>query len=171
MKQTIAFTLNGEAVSCDVDVRQSLIEVLRDEFEMTGVKEGCSVGECGACTVIIDGQTMESCLYMAVWANGKNVTTIEGVAAEDGQLDNVQQAFVDAGAVQCGYCTPGMILSTEQLLADNPNPTRDEIRRGISGNMCRCTGYQKIVDAVELAAKNGGVKTDNRNKIPFHVEA
>lgn len=170
MKQTITFTLNGEAVSCDVDIRQSLLDVLRDEFEMTGVKEGCSVGECGACTVLIDGQTMESCLYLAVWANHKNITTIEGIATADGQLDPVQQAFIDAGAVQCGYCTPGMILASEQLLANNPTPTRAEIRRGISGNMCRCTGYQKIVDAVALAAKNGGATAAKRNDIPFTLE-
>ncbi len=158
--QTIRFTLNDEAVFCTIDIRKSLLEVLREVFGLMGTKEGCGVGECGACSVIIDGRTIDSCLYLATWADGKTVTTIEGVTAPDGTLSDIQEEYIDAGAVQCGFCIPGMIVSSKQLLNDIPNPTREEIRRGLSGNMCRCTGYQKIVDAVENTAKRRQNNTD-----------
>lgn len=170
MKQLVNFTLNGEAVSCEVDVRKSLLEMLREDFGMTGVKEGCGVGECGACSVIIDGQTVDSCIYLAVWIDGKQATTIEGITHEDGTLDPIQESFIDAGAVQCGFCIPGMILSSKQLLAHNADPTRREIRRELSGNMCRCTGYQKIVDAVQMAAKRLDTDPSERAAIPFTIE-
>lgn len=150
--QTITFTLNNEPVTCTVDVRKSLLEVLREEFGLMGTKEGCGVGECGACTVMIDDHTVDSCLYLAVWTQDHNVTTIEGITNPDGTLSDIQEEYVDAGAVQCGFCIPGMIISSKSLLDEIPNPTREEIRRGLSGNMCRCTGYQKIVDAVENTA-------------------
>ncbi|MFD1672674.1 xanthine dehydrogenase subunit XdhC [Agrilactobacillus yilanensis] len=158
MEKVIHFTLNDEPVSCRVDVRKSLLEMLRTDFGLTGTKEGCGVGECGACTVGVDKETVDSCIYLAVWVDGKVVTTIEGVTNPDGTLSDVQDAFVKAGAVQCGFCIPGMVVSSEQFLEDNPDPSREEIRRALSGNMCRCTGYQKIVDAVEIAAEGRKVK-------------
>lgn len=161
MKQEINFKLNGEAVSCEVDVRKSLLEMVREDFGLTGTKEGCGVGECGACATIVDGRTVDSCIYLAVWVDGKDVTTVEGIQNQDGSLSTLQKEFVDSGAVQCGFCIPGMIMSGTQFLKDNPTPTRQEIRRAMSGNMCRCTGYQKIIDAVENAAhdlqKDNGV--------------
>lgn len=152
MQQEVHFTLNDEVVTCVVDVRKSLLEMLREDFSLIGPKEGCDVGECGACSVLIDGQAIDSCIYLAVWVDGKTVTTIEGITNPDGSLADVQQAFIDAGAVQCGFCIPGMIISSSQFLKENPQPTRTEVRRALSGNMCRCTGYQKIIAAVELAA-------------------
>lgn len=152
MQQEVQFTLNGEAVTCIVDVRKSLLEMLREDFALIGPKEGCDVGECGACSVLINGQAIDSCIYLAAWVDGKTVTTIEGITNADGSLADIQQAFVDAGAVQCGFCIPGMIISSQQFLKENPHPSRTEVRRALSGNMCRCTGYQKIIEAVELAA-------------------
>lgn len=149
LKQEIQFYLNGEQVTCTVDPRMSLLEMLRTCFELTGVKEGCGVGECGACTVIVDQQIIDSCIYLAVWVDGKTVKTIEGVTMPDGSLSDLQEEYVKAGAVQCGFCIPGMVLASEQLIEDHPHPTRSEIRRGLSGNMCRCTGYQKMLTAVE----------------------
>lgn len=135
-----------------VDVRESLLDMLRNRLHLTGTKQGCGVGECGACAVLIDGQTLDSCIYMAVWADGKDIVTIEGLTGSDGSLTDLQQNFVDKGAVQCGFCTPGFVVSATALLDKNPNPSKDEIRRGLSGNLCRCTGYQKILDAVESTA-------------------
>ncbi|HLQ41186.1 MAG TPA: xanthine dehydrogenase subunit XdhC [Tetragenococcus sp.] len=149
MNKEIHFYLNNEETTYTVDVRKSLLEMLRDDFALTGTKEGCSVGECGACTVLVDGQTVDSCIYLAVWADGKSITTIEGISKDDGSLSDLQEDYIDAGAVQCGFCIPGMILSSQELLDENDKPSRKEIRRALSGNMCRCTGYQKIIDAVE----------------------
>lgn len=153
MTKEITFTLNGERVTAQVDLRKNLLELLREDFGLTGSKEGCGVGECGACTVIIDGKTVDSCIYLAVWVDGKEVTTIEGITHADGSLTDVQQSYVDVGAVQCGFCTPGLVVSSTQFLEDHPDPTREEIRVGLSGNLCRCTGYQKVIDAVEQTAK------------------
>ncbi len=158
MKKNINFSLNGEQISVEVDIRISLLELLRDELYFTGAKEGCSVGECGACTVIIDGVLVDSCIYLAVWVDGKSITTIEGITNDDGTLTDIQESYVEVGAVQCGFCTPGLIMASTQLLEDNPNPTKEEIRRGLSGNMCRCTGYKKIIDAVEKTAKERNTK-------------
>ena len=148
----VTFTLNSNAVSVDIAPSDLLAQVLRDRLGMIGVKIGCGEGECGACTVLVDGKAVLSCIYPAIKVAGCTVTTIEGLRQDD-QLDTIQQAFVDCFASQCGYCTPGMILAAKALLDENSSPTRDEIMLGISGNICRCTGYYQIVDAIELAAQ------------------
>jgi len=152
MKKEITFTLNGEAVNVEVDVRWTLLYLLREVLEMTGTKEGCGYGECGACTVIIDGQAINSCLYPVMEAEGKTITTIEGLASKDGQLHPLQTAFINDGAVQCGFCTPGMIMSAKALLDAKDKPTEEEIKDAVAGNLCRCTGYVKIIDAIKTVA-------------------
>jgi carbon-monoxide dehydrogenase small subunit len=147
MKYPVELTVNGTPFELYVSPQRTLAEVLREDLDFLGVKQGCGEGECGACTVLLDDVTVSSCLVLAVEASGCEVTTIEGVADENG-LHPLQQAFVEHGAVQCGFCTPGMILSAKALLDEKPDPSEYEIRRAISGNLCRCTGYQKIVDAV-----------------------
>ena len=139
--------VNGEKVSRGIPDDMSLLTFLREELGLTGTKQGCGSGDCGACTVIVDGKSVDSCIYPAVLADGRDILTIEGLE-KNGELDRIQKAFVEHAAVQCGFCTPGMIMSAYALLQDNPNPTEDEVRRAISGNICRCTGYQQIVDAV-----------------------
>ncbi len=146
-KQLLSMSVNNETIEVAVEASASLLEVLRNELGYAGVKEGCSEGACGACTVLMDGQPVRSCLTLALEADGTSITTIEGLAS-GGQLHPMQQAFVDRGAVQCGFCTPGMILSAQALLDHNPNPTDDEIKNALAGNFCRCTGYTKILDAV-----------------------
>jgi len=153
VKQLITLTVNGTAHEVAVEPRQSLLQVLREVLHLTGTKEGCSEGECGACTVFLDGQTVDSCLVFGVEAHGRDIITIEGLARGE-QLHPVQSAFADYGAVQCGFCTPGMILAAKALLDSNPHPTEAEIRRGISGNLCRCTGYVKIVEAIKAAVQS-----------------
>src|SRR6059036_2047111 len=148
----MTLTVNGTPYEVAVEPRQSLLQLLREELHLTGTKEGCSEGECGACTVLLDGKTVDSCLIFALEAQGREVTTIEGLAQGD-QLHPVQKAFAEYGAVQCGFCTPGMILSAKALLDSNPHPTEAEIRQSISGNLCRCTGYVKIVEAIQAAAR------------------
>ncbi len=149
-KSRINFILNDQKVSAVVAADQLLVDFLREELNLTGTKKGCNVGECGACTVIIDGHTVNSCLVLAATIDGSEITTVEGVGK--GEISALQQAFLDYGAVQCGFCTPGMLLSAKALLDKNPHPTREEIKTAISGNLCRCTGYKKIVDSVEAAA-------------------
>ena len=151
MYTEIRFTLNGEQKLYQGDPLRRLLDVLREDYGLTGSKEGCGEGECGACTVIYNGEPVTSCCILAGQADGADIITLEGVS-KDGQPDVVQQAFMDAGAVQCGFCIPGMILTAEAFLKKNPNPTRDEVKLAISGNLCRCTGYAKINDAVLLAA-------------------
>ena len=153
----IHFNLNGQDVSVMADPNKRLVDFLREDMGLTSVKEGCGEGECGACTVIYNGNAVTSCLMLAGQVDGGSVVTLEGVTKEDGSLDVIQQAFVDAGAVQCGYCTPGMVLSAKALLDKNPQATKAEIQAAMSGNLCRCTGYTKIVKAVEMArdAKGG----------------
>ena len=146
----INLKINDKEYNLDIKEELRLLDLLREELKLTGVKEGCGEGECGACTVIMDGETVNSCMVMAFQADGSEILTIEGLGNED-NLHPIQKAFIEVGAVQCGYCTPGMILSVKSLLDKNPHPSRDEIREGISGNLCRCTGYNKIVDAAELA--------------------
>jgi aerobic-type carbon monoxide dehydrogenase small subunit (CoxS/CutS family) len=148
---TLQFTLNGEEVETIVAAHRTLLEMLRDTFHLTGAKRGCEEGECGACTVLLDGQAVTACLVMAPAVSGRSVETIEGLASDGRQLHPIQQAFVDHGAIQCGFCTPGLIMMTKAFLAENPHPTADEIRAGIAGNLCRCTGYAKIVEAVQAA--------------------
>jgi carbon-monoxide dehydrogenase small subunit len=147
MKKTIHITVNDKPFDPEVEPNQTLLEVIREKLCLTGTKAGCLVGDCGACTVLVDGKPVSSCLILAVQADGKQITTIEGVETPQG-LHPLQTAFVDKGAVQCGYCTPGMILSAKSLLDRNPRADEAEIRKAISGNLCRCTGYQKIVEAI-----------------------
>ncbi|MBR0025871.1 MAG: (2Fe-2S)-binding protein [Clostridia bacterium] len=146
------FILNGNPVVSHADDNTTLLEVLREEMRLTGVKKGCETGECGACTVLIDGLNVNSCMVLIGEVEGHSVTTIEGLSKGD-ELHYVQRAFVEKGAIQCGYCTPGMVMSVVGLLNRNPNPTREEIKEGIAGNLCRCTGYQQIVEAVEYAVE------------------
>ena len=152
----ITLTVNGEPHRVEVEPAQTLLTVLRERLGLTGAKRGCNQGVCGACTVLMDGQPVRACLSLAVNCAGRAIVTIEGLADADGQPCRMQQAFIDAGAVQCGFCTPGMVLSAQALLADNPHPSPAEIRTGLSGNLCRCTGYRRIVDAVRMAAEGGG---------------
>lgn len=147
----LSCTLNGKPVQVGYDPRESLLDTLRDRLHMTSVKRGCEVGECGACTVLIDGVATDSCLYLTDWAQGKEILTVEGLQAADGTLDPMQQAFVDEFAVQCGFCIPGIIMSAVEMERSGKTYTRDEIRKQLSGHLCRCTGYQNIVDAVEKA--------------------
>ncbi len=153
MKKEITFTLNNEKVVVEVDPGWTLLYLLREVFELTGTKEGCGVGECGACTVIVEGDAVNSCLYPALEAEGKNVVTIEGVAASDGALHPLQQSFIENNGVQCGYCTSGMIMSAKALLDKKAAPSEEEIRTGIAGNICRCTGYVQIVESIQKAAE------------------
>ncbi len=161
MSNSIRFILNGTPIELEAEPHYTLLELLRDHVKLTGTKMGCEVGECGACTVLLNGKNVTSCLVMAVTLKEDDeITTIEGLANED-ILDPIQEAFIENGALQCGFCTPGMILAIKALLDENPHPSREEIIRGVSGNMCRCTGYEQIIEAVEKAAsvrecKEGG---------------
>ena len=152
MKKELTFTLNGEAVNVEVDPQWTLLYLIREVLELTGTKEGCGYGECGACTVIIDGQAVNSCIYPVMEAEGKTITTIEGIASKDGQLHPLQTAFINEGAVQCGFCTPGMIMSAKALLDTNEKPAEEEIKDAIAGNLCRCTGYVNIINAIKSVA-------------------
>ena len=152
-KVSVSFTLNGDTVTAEVPMTWTLLKTLREYFELTGAKEGCGVGECGACTVIMDGQAINSCLCPIPEVEGRSVNTIEGLADEDGGLHPLQDAFLKNNGVQCGFCTSGMIMSSKALLDQNPDPTEDDIRTGIAGNFCRCTGYVQIVESIEMAAK------------------
>ena len=152
MKRLIRLTVNEQQYEVAIEPRQSLLQVLREELHLTGTKEGCSEGECGACTVLLDGKPVDSCLIFGLEAHERQIMTIEGLASDD-TMHPIQQAFVEHGGAQCGFCTPGMILATKALLEANPNPTEDDIRWGIAGNLCRCTGYVKIVEAIQAAAQ------------------
>ena len=152
MKQIIIFNLNGESVEVEIEPHLTLLQLLRDKLELTGTKEGCGMGECGACTVLVDGKTVNSCILPAMEVDGKTVTTIEGLTDAHGNLHPIQKAFVEYGAVQCGFCSPGMVLSAKALLDENPKPTEEEIRHGIAGNLCRCTGYLQIIQAIKAAS-------------------
>ena len=151
-KMAVAMTVNGQQREARVEPRKTLADFLREDCALTGTHLGCEHGVCGACTVLLDGEAVRSCLVFAVQAEGAEVTTVEGLTPADGTLSPVQEAFREAHGLQCGFCTPGFIVSVTALLRDNPNPTDDEIREGLSGNLCRCTGYQGIVNAVRLAS-------------------
>jgi aerobic carbon-monoxide dehydrogenase small subunit len=149
----IEFTLNSQKVRVDVPSDMTLVNLLREELGLTGTKKSCEIGECGSCSIILDHRLVNSCMVFACQVAGREVVTIEGICKQDGSPTDLQENFIDYGAVQCGFCTPGMILAAEALLIRNQSPTRREIREAISGNLCRCTGYQQIVDAIEVTAK------------------
>jgi aerobic carbon-monoxide dehydrogenase small subunit len=151
VKKELRLTVNGDEYQLFVDVNRTLLQVIREDIGLTGTKNGCGAGECGACTVLLNNEPVNSCLVLAHEADGQDVVTIEGLA-QGGVLHPVQEAFVEQGAIQCGFCTPGMVISAKALLDRKPNPTRDEIVHGLKGNLCRCTGYVKIIDAVEAAS-------------------
>ena len=160
MRQRISFVLNGGITIIETDPARRVLDVLREDIGLTGTKEGCGQGECGACSIIVDGIVKLSCLMTAAQLEGKEVVTVEGIA-RDGELHPVQASFIEYGAVQCGFCTPGMVVCAVNFLGRNPDPTRGDIRQALGGNLCRCTGYQKIVDAVEAAAKTLREGKDN----------
>lgn len=153
MLQTINLKVNGRPREVAVDIRESLADLLRNHLGLTSVKKGCEVGECGACTVLLDGRAVDSCIYLAIWADGKSILTVEGLTGPNGELTPVQQAFIDEAAVQCGFCTPGLIMTAVELVESGKHYTRDELRREISGHLCRCTGYENILNAVEKATR------------------
>ncbi|WP_457551295.1 (2Fe-2S)-binding protein [Desulfobacula sp.] len=156
MITNISFILNGDKISYDVKSHWTLLYLLREKLGLKGTKEGCGNGECGACTVIIDELAVNSCLYLAIEADGKTIETIEGLASADGTLHPLQQSFVDNGGIQCGFCTPGMIMSSKALLDATPKADREEIKHALAGNICRCTGYIQIFESVEAAEETGG---------------
>ena len=152
-RKLVRCTINGRYTETMVDVRASLTDMLRNDYRLTSVKKGCEVGECGACDVIIDGECFNSCIYLAVWADGKDIRTLESLLGPNGELSDIQQAFIDEGAVQCGFCTPGFIMSAVEILESGKMYTRDELRKQLSGHLCRCTGYENIINAVEKTMK------------------
>jgi carbon-monoxide dehydrogenase small subunit len=156
MKTRLICTVNGDPVDVLADTYKTLLEVLREDLQLTGTKHGCELGECGACAVLVDGQPVLSCLLLAVESAGRHVTTVEGLAA-DGRLHPLQDCFADLGAAQCGYCTPGILITAKALLDSEPHPSRERICEALSGNLCRCTGYLQIVEAVEAAARLGPI--------------
>ena len=151
--QLVKCTVNGEYRETMVDVRASLTDMLRNDYSLTSVKKGCEVGECGACTVLVDGEAFNSCIYLAIWADGKNIRTLESLMGADGAISDIQQAFIDETAVQCGFCIPGFIVTTAEILETGKEYTRDELRKLLSGHLCRCTGYENILNAVEKVMK------------------
>jgi len=155
MKQRVTLNVNGESRETLVASHKTLLEVLREDLGLTGTKHGCELGECGTCTVLLDGEPILSCLALPLETEGRRITTVEGMA-DGGRLHPLQQAFAELGAAQCGYCTPGILLTASALLAERPSPTRQDVKEALAGNLCRCTGYTKILDAVELAALRMG---------------
>ena len=153
MLKIIHFTVNGKKVELAVDERESLLDTLRNCLDLTSVKKGCEVGECGACTVLVDGEAIDSCIYLAMWADGKSVLTVEGLKGENGELSPIQRAFIEEAAVQCGFCTPGIIMSAVEIVGSGKRYTKEELRKLISGHLCRCTGYENILKAVERAVE------------------
>ncbi len=148
-RRTVTCTINGSKREYSVDVRSSLSDMLRGQSGLDSIKHGCDVGECGACTVLIDGQPFNSCIYLAIWAEGKTILTLEGLSDKKGAISDIQQAFIDEGAVQCGFCTPGFIMASIPIITQDEVASRDEIRKQVAGNLCRCTGYDKIINAIE----------------------
>ena len=167
MAREIEFTLNGNRTIVTIEDHWTLLHFLREELGFLGTKEGCGSGECGACTVMVDGDAINSCLYLAAEINGKDVVTIEGLAALDGTLHPIQQSFVDNGAIQCGFCSPGMIMSAKALLDENPNAMLEDVKNALAGNLCRCTGYVQIFKAVKLA---GGYRYDKPKVVAWQTQ-
>ena len=161
MNKLVRCKINGRDTETTVDIRASLTDMLRNEYRLTSVKKGCEAGECGACNVIINGECFNSCIYLAVWADGKEITTTEGLVSAGGELAEIQQAFIDEGAVQCGFCTPGFIMSASELVNSGREYSDEELRRQLSGHLCRCTGYENIFRAVRKIARK---KTSDNNK-------
>ena len=159
MLKIIHFTVNGKKVELAVDERESLLDTLRNRLDLTSVKKGCEVGECGACTVLVDGEAIDSCIYLAMWADGKSVLTVEGLKGENGELSPIQRAFIEEAAVQCGFCTPGIIMSAVEIVGSGKRYTKDDLRKLISGHLCRCTGYENILKAVERAVEETYLET------------
>ncbi len=159
----LRFTLNGAEKSLDIEPGISALKLIRDILDLKGTKEGCGVGECGACTIVVDGKAVNACLMFAAQLDGRNVLTVEGLSQDDAPLHPIQQSFIEHHAVQCGFCTPGILMSTHALLEKNPQPERDEIVKAISGNLCRCTGYQSIIGAIDAAAQRGSRKKDRNH--------
>lgn len=151
MLKIIHLTVNGSEQEIAVDEREALADTLRNRLGLTSVKKGCEAGECGACTVLVDGKTVDSCLFLTMWAEGKHILTVEGLKGPNGELSPIQQAFIDEAAVQCGFCTPGLIMTAVEIVGSGQTYTRDQLRRLISGHLCRCTGYENILNAVEKA--------------------
>ncbi len=145
----IRMTVNGKETEVAIDIRESLADTLRNRLGLTSVKKGCEVGECGACTVLVNGEAIDSCIYLTAWAEGKSILTVEGLMGPNGELSPIQQAFIDEAAVQCGFCTPGLIMTAVEIVGTGKQYTREELRRLISGHLCRCTGYQNILNALE----------------------
>ena len=152
-KQLVRCTINGRDTETMVDIRASLTDMLRGEYRLTSVKKGCEVGECGACNVIINGECFNSCIYLAIWADGKEITTTEGLVSADGELSEIQQAFIDEGAVQCGFCTPGFLISAAEIVRSGKDYSDAELRKLLSGHLCRCTGYENIFRAVRSVTR------------------
>jgi carbon-monoxide dehydrogenase small subunit len=167
MSREIAFVFNGNKIKMVIEDHWTLLHLIREELGYTGTKEGCGSGECGACTVIVDGQAVNSCLYLATEIDGKQLTTIEGLAAADGSLHPLQKSFVENGGIQCGFCTPGMILSAKALLDKSPNASEEEIKEAIAGNLCRCTGYIQIIDSIKAVS---GCGEDEPHVVAFKAE-
>ena len=149
MNRLMKLTVNGKEVEVMADERESLLDLLRNKLRLTSVKRGCEVGECGACTVLVDGEAIDSCIYLAVWAEGKSILTVEGLRGKNGELSPIQKAFVEEAAVQCGFCTPGLIMTAVEIVGTGKQYSREELRKLISGHLCRCTGYQNILNAME----------------------
>jgi carbon-monoxide dehydrogenase small subunit len=161
MKLRLTFTVNREPVECLAEDYKTLLEVLREDLQLTGTKHGCELGECGACAVLVDGQPVLSCLLLAVESEGRSIETVEGLA-DEGRLHPLQECFATLGAAQCGYCTPGILMTAKALLDREPTPSRERIREALSGNLCRCTGYAQIIEAVEAAAAASGARVETR---------
>ncbi len=153
-RMQINFTLNGKDIHLEIEPGETLLEIIRKRLGEIGTKKGCGVGECGACTVLVEGRPVDSCIYLGIWVNGNDVRTVEGLAAKDGNLSEMQEAYIEDGAVQCGFCTPGFLMSATAMKENGRKYTREEVKRALSGNFCRCTGYKKIIEATEKGLKS-----------------